>query len=102
MDMKEILNKNIIDVIGPVKAKAFQLVNAQVMAAFAPETRVYTFETAGSQQSLRISRIPLDGAQDHEPAVLMVSDDITDLVEERERRESSMSELIQLLMIIVN
>ena len=102
MDMKEILNKNIIDVIGPVKAKAFQPVNAQVMAAFAPETRVYTFETAGRQQSLRISHIPLDGAQDHEPAVLMVSDDITDLVEERERRESSMSELIQLLMIIVN
>ena len=82
--------------------KTFRPVNERVLAAFEPETHVYTFDAADGHQVLRISHIPFRGDQTYPPGVLMVTDDITDLVEERERRESSMSLLTQLLMIIVN
>jgi len=71
------------------------------MAAKAPILKVKTFETQDGRQVIRSFHIPLWPDRDHSAGCLMVLDDITDFVEQRERRERMMDQLVSTILRVV-
>lgn len=95
---EDLLGKTMPNVVGPVKARAFLDVNKEVLARFERRSSTFTFE----DQVLKVEHIPLRGDRDHAPAVLMVLEDITSLIRERERRENVMRQLTNTLVSVVD
>ena len=102
MDAEDIMGKDMFNVVGPVKAKAFAKVNEQVIEAQEPQFRTYGFESADGEKTYRVSHLPLRGDPDHPPGVLMVVDDVTGLFSERKRREKSMRQLARTLVTFID
>ena len=91
---------------GPAWARVFDEANRVVFAeheAIAEEGRrvgdVHTIEDEGTRHVVRATHIPLWG--DHGRGVLMIIDNVTELMEERERREEIMHQLVTTLVTLV-
>ncbi|MDP6876423.1 MAG: HD domain-containing phosphohydrolase [Alphaproteobacteria bacterium] len=103
VDQDEILGKTMANVIGPVQAKIFQQINTGVMRTLEAEKRTHTFEEDdGSRAVVMSDHIPLQGDRDHPPGVLMILQDITEVVSEREERERIMRALVTTLVGLVD
>lgn len=100
---EDMLGKSMISVIGPVKARALMDVNKEALLKEQRQSSSHTFDEAdGSFRVLRCEHIPLKGDSDHPPGVLMVIEDITAVVRERERRETVMKQLTNTLVSVVD
>ncbi len=64
--------------------------------------RMHTFEEAEGTRTVISDHTPLKGDRDHPPGVLMIIQDITDAVSERERRERTMRALVSTLVGLVD
>jgi len=60
-----------------------------------------TFEESDGKRVLRSSHIPLRPDRDYPPGCLMVIDDITEFIEQREQRDRIMAQLISKLLQLV-
>jgi len=89
-------------VMGPVKAKIYEEVNKQVLAKQTPLQSTNSFEEDAGTRIYHSDHIPLQGDRDHPPGVLMVVEDITDLVSERQRRERTLRQLVSTLVTFVD
>ena len=106
---EDMLGKTMAQVLGPARAKIFEDLNKgiiarteEIIASGQRIQHIHTFRNeAGVGQLVRSTHYPLRGDRDHPPAVLMILDDITDLMTERERRERIFQELIEMLVNIV-
>ncbi len=105
----EMIGKTMASVIGPVKAKVLQDINTQVLNKKQPISEIHTFEDdpveeggAPVVKTIKSDHIPLPGNQDHETGVLMILQDITEVVRERERRENTMRDLVGVLVSLVD
>ena len=108
IEPEEMLGKSMASVIGPTRAKTFQEANKPVFAEhdeILEEQRrvsdIYTFDDEQGRQVLRTTHIPLRGDRDHPRGVLMILDDITDLVREKEHSEETFQQLVNTLMTLV-
>lgn len=100
---EDLAGKTMASVIGPVKARAFLEVNKEVLAKMERRSSTHSFEEAdGGSRVLKSDHIPLRGDRDHPPGVLMVIEDITAMVRERERRENAMKQLTNTLVSVVD
>lgn len=114
MEQEAVLGKSIIDVMGPLRGGTLQKVNRRVLSAFketgfdaarrfdVAESHVFTFERADSEQTVRSSHIPLRPSADYPPTVLMILEDVSDLIRERQRRERTFQALVDTLVAIVD
>lgn len=108
MDVDAILNTTMANVMGPVRAKTFDRVNKEILAR-AEEiieneeriTNIHEFDDEKGHHLIRTTHYPLRGDRDHPPAVLMMIDDITELMQEREHRERVFRELVETLVDVV-
>ena len=98
----EMLGKTMSAVLGPGRAKLYETTNREVLEAFQPRTEVQTVEQDGARQVLKSDHIPLRGDRDYPPGVLMIVEDITELVGERERGTRIMRQLVDTLVILVD
>lgn len=103
MDRGDMFDKHVSAVLGPVEGKR--------IAAWVKETldrdeaQSFTHEMELGEGGARVYRsdlIPLPAREDFPPGVLMVSQDITDSVKERERRELAMRQLVETLVSVVD
>ena len=108
IEPEEMLGKSMASVIGPTRAKIFQEANKPVFTEheeILQEQRrvsdIYTFDDEQGRQVLRATHIPLRGDRDHPRGVLMILDDITDLVKEREHSEATFQQLVNTLMSLI-
>ena len=108
IEPEEMLGKSMASVIGPTRAKTFQEANKPVFAEHEEILReqrrvsdIYTFDDEQGRQVLRTTHIPLRGDRDHPRGVLMILDDITDLVREKEHSEETFQQLVNTLMTLV-
>lgn len=99
---EDMLGKTMTSIIGPVKAKILERINRDVLNDFQEASEVHTFEEADGAHIVESDHIPLRGDRDHPPGVLMVLDDITELTEERARRERALKQLVETLVGVVD
>ncbi|MEO5375242.1 MAG: PAS domain-containing protein [Alphaproteobacteria bacterium] len=102
---EDLMGKTLAGVMGPVRARPFLDVNKDVVAKMERRSAIHTFadEAAdGGARVLKSDHIPLRGDRDHPPGVLMVIEDITTVVRERERRENVMKQLTNTLVSVVD
>ncbi len=105
---EDMMGKTISSVIGPVRAKAYQEINKAILQDTdeflrrgEPLTKLHDFDDDRGTHIVRSTHFPLRGDRDHPPAVLMILDDITELMEERERRERVFRALVETLVDLV-
>ena len=105
---EEMLGKTMAGVWGPVRSKYYQDINREVienldeiLASGETFSRVKTFQTADGRQVIRSFHIPLRPDRDHPAGCLMILDDITDFVDQRERRERVMDQLVSTILKVV-
>ena len=104
----EMMGKTMAQVWGPVRGKFYVDVNRdiihnreEILAAKKRISHIKTFEDEQGKRVLRSFHIPLRPDRDHPPGCLMILDDITEFVEQRERRDRIMDQLVSTLLEVV-
>ena len=105
---EEVNGKTMPAVIGPVRAVAYQKVNKQVIdelypgwpndkkeGKWVPQKVRHEFEENGKKKYTKTDHIPLRADRDHPPGVLLIEQDITEFIVEREKREKMFRGLIE-------
>jgi PAS domain S-box-containing protein len=105
---EEVNGKTMPAVIGPVRAAAYQKVNKQVIdelypgwpndkreGRWVPQKVRHEFEENGKKKYTKTDHIPLRADRDHPPGVLLIEQDITEFIVEREKREKMFRGLIE-------
>ena len=102
---EDMLGKTMSGVVGPVRAKTYLDINRdiirnteEILANSERITHVHRFDDERGTQLFRSVHYPLRGDRDHTPAVLMILDDITELMEEREKKERVFQQLVETLV----
>ena len=98
----DMIGKTMASVIGPVRAKLYQDINAEVFRTLEPAERMHSFGEGEETRTVISSHIPLRGDRDYPPGVLVIVQDITDAVQERARRERTMRALVSTLVGLVD
>ena len=104
---EEVAGKTMPAVIGPVRAAAYQKINKQVIddlypgwpadrteGKWQPQKGRFEFEEGGKKKYTKTDHIPLRADRDHPPGVLLIEQDITEFIVEREKREKMFRGLI--------
>jgi PAS domain S-box-containing protein len=104
MMAEDMLGKKLASVLPPPKARLLAEKNEQVMASRMSASAVYSIDMEDNPKIIKANHIPLDIRPDgsHAPGVLMVLEDITSLVNERERRENNLRQLVTTLATIID
>ena len=98
----EMLGKPIANVLGPAAAKRIVRLNHQAMEENRTVTEYGPVEVGGKQKMIQSEHIPLKGTAGGVSGVLSVEDDITDFVNERERRARNLNQLVKTLVDVVD
>ncbi|HIF76686.1 MAG TPA: PAS domain S-box protein [Sulfitobacter sp.] len=105
IEASEVAGKTLAAMVGPVQAKLIEKLNREAMAEGAPVTDVHREENADDAEKFKViqsEHIPLGETLGMPPGVLMVSEDITEAVMERKKREKTMRELVNTLVTVVD
>lgn len=109
LDRKSLGGKHVSSVVGPIEGKRIVGWVTECMEKGEPisHTHTLTYEVAGPHGELgeRVyssDLIPLPATEDNEAGVLVVSQDITESVRERTRRERIMRQLVNTLVSVVD
>src|SRR4051812_2278074 len=94
----EMVGKPIANVLGPAAAKRVIRLNHQAMEENRTVTEYGPVELGGKQKMIQSEHIPLKGTAGGVSGVLSVEDDITDFVNERERRARNLNQLVKTLV----
>jgi PAS domain S-box-containing protein len=98
----EMIGKTMASVIGPVRAKLYRDINAEVFRTLEPVERMHSFEEGEATRTVVSNHISLRADRDNPPGVLVIVQDITDAVQERARRERTMRALVSTLVGLVD
>lgn len=98
----EMIGKPIANVLGPAASKRIVRLNHQAMEENRAVTEYGPVEIGGKVKMIESEHIPLKGAAGGVSGVLSVEDDITDFVNERERRARNLNQLVKTLVNVVD
>lgn len=100
---EDLVGKQLDAALGPARAEIFEALNKKVRGSHLPSTDVHAFGLGGDDgdRVVKSDHIPLP-TTDEPGAVLMVVEDITDLVRERQRRENALNRLVDALVSLVD
>jgi len=103
MERGDMFDKHVSAVLGPVDGKRIGGWVKETLERDEAQSFTHEMELgAGGPRVYRSDLIPLPAREDFPPGVLMVSQDITDSVKERERRELAMRQLVETLVSVVD
>ena len=98
----EMIGKPIANVLGPAAAKRVLRLNHQAMEENRTVTEYGPVEIGGKQKMIQSEHIPIKATAGGMAGVLTVEDDITDFVNERERRARNLNQLVKTLVDVVD
>jgi PAS domain S-box-containing protein len=99
----DLLGKSLAQVLGPAAAERYLRPNQQALADNAPVRRVERLERDGEAAIvLQSAHVPLPAGPDLPRGVLVVEQDITAVVRERERRERILKQLVRAMAAAVD
>lgn len=105
---EDILGKTMAQVLGPDRAKSYLEANEMAMDSGRPYSQVKRVDIDSNKprvvlsEHIPLSHIPVDQLPLPTPGVLVVEQDITDAVNERERRLKVMNEVVETLITLVD
>ena len=102
VDATDMLGKSLAAVMGPDHARRYELLNQQAWAARAVATAVERVGLNGHARILQSAHVPLLDHDEAPGGVLVVEEDVTDVVSERERRERTLRRLVECLLAAVD
>ncbi len=103
LSKEELVGKSMLSVVGPTETRQIQEVHDHVFKNFEPESKILTFDRdEGEKQVVQSYHLPLKGDRDFPPAILTILQDITDVVDERQKRENTMRKLVTTLVSLVD
>lgn len=98
----EMLGKTLAGVLGPASAAQLDGLNRRALDEGRAVAEVLVVEDAEGRRTLRSNHIPMSGNSPGDAAVLIVQEDITALVSEREERERNLRALTDALVEIID
>lgn len=98
----EMLGKNMRAVLGPARAEAFERLNEKVTADGGVSEVVKLTGDDDKRRVVKADHVPLADDIAQPGATLMIHNDVTELVTERERREETLRQLIATLLGVVD
>ncbi len=98
----DLVGKTLASVFGPAEARRYVEGNRTALESHAVEQATHRDEEGGVTRVLHVQHIPLTAAPGDRRRVLVVEDDITGAVVERERRERSQRLLVRTLVAVVD
>lgn len=98
----ELVGKSLVSVMGADRAEALQRANEQVIEKGQPLTEWRTENNRTGRRVVKSDHIPLRSEGKEVSGILMILEDITDLVEERERRGRILRELVQTCVAVID
>jgi PAS domain S-box-containing protein len=98
----DLLGKSLEQVLGPAAASRYVRLNKAALAGDQPVQLVELIERDGATEVLQSAHVPLPAGPDLPRSVLVVEQDITALVRERERRERTLKQLVQAMTAAVD
>lgn len=102
IDSADFIGKEMTAVLGPVEAAFYQPANRQALDHGVPVFRTHAWARNDGQRIVKSGHIPIDPDAAGARQVLMVVEDVTDLVSERERRENNLRQLVSTIMGIID
>ena len=94
--------KTMASVLGPATAALFQPLNEAALKNRQPVFHTHTVDDMDGQKIIQSSHVPLPEDASERPEVLMVMEDVTELVRERERRETNLRQLVTTLTGLID
>ncbi|MBI3452115.1 MAG: PAS domain-containing protein, partial [Rhodospirillales bacterium] len=98
----DLIGKALASVFGPAQAQGYEKLNRAAIETQSAQSEVSRLDINGATRVLRTEHIPLPVAAGEPPGVLVVEDDITTEIVERERRERTLRQLVRTLVAIVD
>lgn len=96
--VEDIVGKTMESVLGPHYAKRYQPVIKRVIENHQAETEVYRVARGDDERAFQAQHIPIRNLEDTEDIVLVVEEDITAAVKERERSERTLHQIVHTLV----
>ncbi|MBL8701537.1 MAG: PAS domain-containing protein [Alphaproteobacteria bacterium] len=96
----ELEGKRLTAVFGPALARRYETANRAALARNAPQSFIERTDADGQLRLTRAEHVPLSGTD--EPAVLVVEEDITAAIVEREKRERILQQVVDALVRVVD
>ena len=101
-DKDALLGKTLANVLGPDRARPYERLNRQALEDDKPVSNVHRYRTADGERVLQSEHIPIKATGDVPGGVLVVEEDVTTAVTERERRAKTLRDLVATLMTVVD
>ncbi len=98
----DLIGKSLLSVMGADRAEALQRANGQVIEKGQPLTEWRSENSRTGRRVVKADHIPLRSEGEEISGVLMILEDMTDLVDERERRARILRELVQTCVAVVD
>lgn len=98
----DLIGKSLAQVLGPAAAERYLRPNKEALADDAPVHRIGRSERDGEATVLQSVHVPLPEGPDLPRSVLVVEQDITEIVRERERRERILKQLVRTMTAAVD
>jgi len=102
IEKADMVGKTLAAVFGPERAKPYDRLNREALEEDEPRAAVHRFEEDGGSRVVETQHIPLAATPDTPRGVLMVEEDITGQVIERERRERNLRQVVRTLVSVVD
>ncbi len=108
MERRDLIGKKLDAVLGRARALPLLQANENAIAEQKPRSNIVRREEKGElvevleSQHIPLDAIPLPDREESVPGVLVIEQDITDVVREEERRASTLQQLIDTLVAVVD
>jgi PAS domain S-box-containing protein len=101
-DKDALLGKTLANVLGPDRARPYEKLNRQALEDGKPVKNVQRYRTDDGERVVQSEHIPIKATGDVPGGVLVVEEDVTTAVTERERRAKTLRDLVATLMTVVD
>jgi len=101
-DKEALLGKTLANVLGPDRARPYERLNRQALEEGKQISNIHRYRAAEGERVLQSEHIPLKPSGDMPGGVLVVEEDVTTAVTERERRSKTLRDLVGTLMTVVD
>ena len=102
MEREDLLNKHVSAVFGPIEGKRIAGWVKECVETATPQSHTHEMDVGSGNRVLRSDLIHLAPQEDMPAGALVVSQDITESVREREKREQVMQQLVNTLVSVVD
>lgn len=98
----DMMGKSISSVLGPAEARRYEMTNDDALSTGEIVSLIHRSGSNGDLRVIQAEHIPVAEGPDFENGVLVVEQDITGAVSEREHREAALKQLVRTLLTVVD